>query len=400
MSSHHNLFDPSVRENPYPFYAALREEAAVVQIEPLGAWLVTRYDEVAEVLRAPDLYSSEAMRAAVMQGHSPESEDDGPPPMIITTDPPKHDRMRSLVNRGFTPRRIADLESRIREISDALVVELDAHDEIDLVLDFAVPFPIRVIAELLGVEADRFEDFKRWSQAVVSLFGRLPSPAEREAAEATMDEMGEYFEQSVERRRAEPIDDLLSVLVAKEEEDALTLDEVIGFAILLLIAGNETTTNVLGNTALALQDHPAQLERARRDPSCMPSLVEEALRHSSPIQLLFRQLRADTVLGGVALPKDAIVLPCYAAANRDPRYFADPDRFDIDRNAQGHLAFGLGIHFCLGAGLARLETRIALEALIPRLSHWERVEEVVEWTPSPFLRGPISLPFKRGRQAV
>ncbi len=151
MTSHRNLFDRSVRENPYPFYAALREEAAAVQVEPLGAWLVTRYDEVVEVLRQPGIYSSEAMRAAVMQGRTPSSEDDGPPPMLITTDPPRHDRLRELVNRGFTPRRIGDLEPRIREICDEIVAGLAKRDEIDFVNDFAMPYPVRVIAEMLGV---------------------------------------------------------------------------------------------------------------------------------------------------------------------------------------------------------------------------------------------------------
>ena len=400
MTSPRNLFDPSVRENPYPFYAALREEAPAVQVEPLGAWLVTRYDEVVEVLRQPKIYSSEAMRAAVMQGTASGSEDDGPPPMLITTDPPRHDRLRELVNRGFTPRRIGDLEPRIREISDEIVSGLAGRDEIDFVNDFAVPYPVRVIAEMLGVEPERFDDFKRWSRAVVAVFGRMPSPEEREAAGLQLDEMGSYIEEMVARRQIEPADDLISILAGKEREDALTLDETVGFAILLLVAGNETTTNLLANTLLALREHPEVLQRVQADPGLIPNLVEEALRYATPVQLLFRQVQEDTVLGGVALSKGSVVLPCYGAANRDPRRFEEPERFDIDRNTQGHLAFGIGVHFCLGAGLARLEARVALEAWMPLLSAWKAEGSPLEWTPSPFLRGPLRLPLVRSLAAV
>jgi cytochrome P450 len=336
------------------------------------------------------------MRGAVMQAaRDPDSDDDGPPPMLITTDPPKHDRLRELVNRGFTPRRIGALEPRLRAICGELVHALAARGEIDFIGDFAVPFPVRVIAEMLGVEPHRFEDFKRWSRAVVAVFGRFPSPEERAAAVVQLDEMGAYVEEMVARRRDEPADDLLSLLVAKEQQEVLTLREAVGFAILLLVAGNETTTNLLGSTLLVLRENPDVLERVTAEPRRIPDLIEEALRYTSPIQLLFRQVQRDTVLGGVELPAGAIVLPCFAAANRDPRRFPDPDRFDIDRNTQGHLAFGLGVHFCLGAGLARLEARVALEAWLPRLASWHSTGEPLEWVPSPFVRGPLRLPLAR-----
>jgi cytochrome P450 len=396
--SSRNLFHPAVREDPYPFYRTLREEAPVVRVEPLGAWLVTRYAEVAEVLRSPQLYSSEAMMGALMIGRTRTEDDEGPPPMVITTDPPKHDRLRGLVNRGFTPRRIGELEPRVRQIVAEIIADLDQRDEIDLVNDFAVPFPLRVIAELLGVEPDRFEDFKRWSQAALARFGQVQSAEDSERADAAMDEMSAYLEERVEERRARPTGDLLSVLVSKEEEDALTLHEVIGFAVLLLVAGNETTTNLIGCTVLELQDHPEQLARVERDPAQIPALVEEGLRYTSPVQLLFRQLREDTILGGVPLQAGDIVLPCYAAANRDPRQFEDPEVFDIGRESRPHLAFGLGIHFCLGAGLARLEARVAFEALVPRLRRWKRTGAPIEWSSSPFLRGPASLPVVRSLQ--
>ncbi len=391
MPSPINLFDPAFREDPYPFYADSRARAPVAQVEPFGAWLVTGYDAVVEVLKSPSVYSSAAMHRAMTQIELADSEDDGPPPMVITTDPPKHDRLRTLVNRGFTPSRIGPIEPRIREIAAELFAAIDARGEFDLVTDLAVPVPVRVIAELLGVDPDRFEDFKRWSQAAILIFGRPASPEVRATANAAIDELSDYIEAATEERRVEPRQDLISVLVAKEAEDALTLDEVISFVILLLIAGNETTTNLIGNTAIALLDNPDQLAAIQAEPALIPDLVEEALRYTSPVQLLFRQTLREVKLGGVTLPAGAIVLPSYAAANRDPARFPDPDRFDVRRNAQGHLAFGLGIHFCLGAGLARLEARVVFEGLVSRLEKLQRQDASIRWSESPFLRGPVEL---------
>ena len=388
-----NLFDPAFREDPYPFYAESRARAPVEQVDPLGAWLVTGYDAVVEVLKNPGDYSSAAMQGAMAQVDVDDTEDGGPPPMVITTDPPKHDRLRALVNRGFTPSRIGRIEPRIREIAADLFAAIDARPECDLVRDLAVPFPIRVIAELLGVDPDRFEDFKRWSQAALAIFGRPVNPEERAAANASIDELGDYIEAAAEERRVEPRQDLISVLIEKEAQDALTLDEVVGFVILMLIAGNETTTNLIGTTAIALLDNPDQRLAVLADPALIPSLVEESLRYASPVQLLFRQTLRDVRLGGITLPAGAIVLPSYAAANRDPARFPDPDRFDVKRNAQGHVAFGLGIHFCLGAGLARLEARVAFESLLPRLEKLQRLDASGRWSESPVLRGPVALPL-------
>ncbi len=393
MASPINLFDPAFREDPYPFYAESRARGPVAQVDPIGAWLVTGYDEVLEVLKSPRVYSSAAMQAALSQVEVDDSEDDGPPPMVITTDPPKHDRLRMLVNRGFTPSRIGRVEPRIREIAAELFAAMDARAECDLVSELAVPLPVRVIAELLGVDPERFEDFKRWSQAAIAIFGLQASPEVRAAANASIDELSEYIEAAAEARRTDPRQDLISLLIAKEAEDALTVNEVIGFVILLLIAGNETTTNLIGSTAIALLDNPDQLAAVQAEPALIPDLVEEALRYTSPVQLLFRQTLREVQLGGTTLPAGAIVLPCYAAANRDPARFPDPDRFDVKRNAQGHLAFGLGIHFCLGAGLARLEARVAFEGLIPRLEKLQRGDPSIRWGESPFLRGPKELPL-------
>ena len=391
MSSSINLFDPAFRDDPYPFYAQARAHGPVTQVDPIGAWLVTGYDAVVEVLKSPGVYSSAAMHGALSHIEVSDSDDDGPPPMVITTDPPKHERLRTLVNRGFTPGRIGRIEPRIREIAAEMFAAMDARGECDLMADLAVPVPVRVIAELLGVNPDRFEDFKRWSQAVIAAFGRQASPQEHAASNASIDELSDYIEAAAEERRVDPRDDLISVLIAKESEDALTIDEVIGFVILMLIAGNETTTGLIGGTAIALLENPEQLAAVQAEPALISNLVEEALRYTSPVQLLFRQTVREVQLAGVTLPAGAIVLPSYAAANRDPARFPDPDRFDLKRNTQGHLGFGLGIHFCLGASLARLEARVVFEGLVPRLEKLQLRDSKVRWSESPFLRGPVEL---------
>ncbi|MEE8164972.1 MAG: cytochrome P450 [Myxococcota bacterium] len=389
MPETRNLFDPAVREDPYPFYAALRATAPACVVDPVGAWLVTSYDAVLEVLRQPELYSSTAMRAAMTRGRL--DDDEGPPPMVISSDPPQHTRLRTLVNRGFTPRRIQRMEPLVRRITKDLFAEIDRRGECDLVGDLTVPLPVMVISEMLGIEPERFEDFKRWSQVIVSVFGRAPSEDQLEAFHSTLDELDDYLDPLIERRRSDPRDDIISVLTQKEEEDALSADEVIGFVILLLIAGNETTTNLIGNTIIALWDNPEQLALLNTSPERIPDAIEEALRFSSPVQMLFRQTTQDVELGGEKIPEGSIVMPCYAAANRDPKRFEDPDRFDIGRDNQGHVAFGLGLHFCLGASLARLEARIALEGLVPRLAKLRCREERIRWSESPFLRGPQRL---------
>jgi cytochrome P450 len=315
--------------------------------------------------------------------------------MVIMVDPPDHERLRLLLSRGFTPRRIARLEPRIRAIAGELLDQVDRCERFDLVPEFTVPLPVRVIAELLGIEPERMQDFKRWSEAVIAVFGRLPSPEQRARFEAVLDEIDLYFGEVIERRRREPRDDLISVLVQNEGEQALSTHEVYGFAILLLIAGNETTTNLIGGAVAALLENPDQLTKVQSDPTRVAALVEEALRFVSPVQMLFRETTCEVEIDGTKLPKGATVLPCYAAANRDPRRFPNPDRFDVDRNPIGHLAFGFGVHFCLGAGLARREARIALEALVPRLASLRLTKDAILWSDTPILRGPRGLCLAR-----
>jgi cytochrome P450 len=252
-----------------------------------------------------------------------------------------------------------------------------------------------VIAEMLGVPAERFEDFKRWSDSIVRAISGVASREDPEEAVETREEFLEYIAEVVAERRQSPRDDLISTLVqAGEGEGTLTEGEAIAFTMLLLVAGNETTTNLIGNAVLALLAHPQELARVRANPGLVPALVEETLRYDSPVQGLFRQTTEDVELAGTSLPKGALLMLLFASANRDERQFPDPERFDVTRNPRGHLAFGFGIHFCLGAALARLEARIALESLLARCDEISRPEEAVEWIDSLLLRGPRSLPLR------
>jgi cytochrome P450 len=415
-------FDPfnnAQRDDPYPAYAELRRQSPVTKIAATGFYAVARHADVLYVLRHPELFSSSAMINVMANGLG--GRIDGgtlspaemarvaellkslPIPMnevlagrsLIAVDPPVHGPMRNLVNRGFTPRRIAALEDRIRAIARASVDALEGERDVDLVSRFFVPLPVTVIAELLGVEPERTNDFKRWSdRAVAAATGGAGDVGPADILEA-VSEMSAYLVDVIDGRRRRPQDDLISTLVrANEGETALNAAEVLLFTLLLLVAGNETTTNLLGNALLALMAHPEELARVQREPDRIPALVEETLRYDGPIQFLFRQATRDVELGGVVIPAGATVLPLLGSANRDESVFTDGERFDVSRNTQGHLAFGLGLHFCLGASLARLEARIALEELLPRFARFERIEPRVDYIDSYLVRGPKRLPLR------
>jgi cytochrome P450 len=416
-------FDPfrsEQRENPYPAYAELRRHAPVYRVEDSGLYAVSRYADVLHVLRHPELFSSSAM-TSVMAGAVA-----GAPPIagmgvrgseaarfselarslptspiealasrsLIGSDPPAHGPLRSLVNRGFTPRRIAALEPRVREIARAALDGLEGEPEPDLVAGFFVPLPVTVICELLGIEPERTSDFKHWSDVMVSgISGSAEGGAEQMIR--VFAEMTSYITAVAGARRTQPRDDLISTLVRAEEgEMALTPIEIVMFISLLMVAGNETTTNLLGNAVLALIEHPAQLAAVRRDPSLVPALVEETLRYDTPVQFVFRRATRDVELGGTKIPEGAIVMPLLASANRDDAQFPDGGRFDLARDTSGHLGFGLGIHFCLGASLARLEARVALEELLARYAGFERASARVDYIDSFLVRGPRRLPLR------
>jgi cytochrome P450 len=377
-----NPFSPEFQEDPYPAYAELRADDPVSHQEGFNSWLISRYDDVAYVLKNPTLFSSSAIGMQI---------DGKQTRTIINTDPPDHTKMRNLVNRAFTPRMVLDMEPRIREITSGLLDGVVPSGQMDLVEDLAVPLPVTVIAELLGVDPSRREEFKRWSDSVISQSSS--ANGDRQEPGLDLEQFIGYFRDVIEQRRRRPEGDLISAVVAAEEgELKLTPEEVLAFVGLLLIAGNETTTNLISNAMLALFEHPEQLGAVAADGSLIPNMLEEALRYDAPVQFLFRTATDDVEVGGRLIPKGSGVVPIYASANRDELRFENADRFDISRNASGHLAFGLGVHFCLGAPLARLEARVAFEELFARTGEL-RLSGDVERLTSLFLRGLRHMPL-------
>ena len=387
----YNPLSPEVVDNPYPYYVYLREHAPVYWIEPLQLWVLSRYADVDFALRNPQIFPSSGFTAQTLGDLNPTPE----VPWILDINPPDHTRLRKLVNKGFLPRIIRNLEPRVHEITRQLIAAMRSQTEGDLVSALSGPLPTTVIAEILGVEDDRLGDFKRWSDGIVLGTSRPTDEATRAYVRESGAALRAYFEKLIERRRTDPGEDVLSALVrAEEEHDILTSAEILGLAILLLLAGNETTTNLIGNTVKNLLQHPAELAKVRADRSLVPLLVEEVLRYESPVQLLPRQTAREVELEGGTIPAGATVFLLLASANRDERKFPEPDRFDVTRNPQDHVAFGYGIHYCLGAPLARLEGRIALESLLFDCPPFTCTKDPLPQIASIIVRGVQTLPLR------
>jgi cytochrome P450 len=421
MTIAYEPFSAAVRDDPYPVYAELREHAPLHWAEETGAWCVSRHADVVAVLRAPDAFSSDAMRTMLIGARPGVDLATDPETLgrmvalsqslpfqiqelllarnLIAEDPPRHGVLRAIVNRGFTPRRVAAWEPRAREIVAECVARMRDGDAFDVVHDLAIPLPVRIIAEMLGVEPERRADFKRWSDQLIAALsgsGRGADPIASGMAD-TMRELCEYVDGVVASRRQSPGDDLVSLLVTAQDGEALLSSaEVTFFVLLLLVAGNETTTNLIGNATNALLRHPEALARVRADKRLVPSLVEETVRWDAPVQFVFRRATRDVELAGGRIPAGSHVVALIGSANRDERQWGPTAaEFDVARNPQGHLGFGFGIHFCLGASLARLEARIALEALVDELPRLQRADPRVEFVDSYLVRGPRRLLLRR-----
>ena len=389
-----DLTSPEFLADPYPTYSRLRENRMPVYL-PLegptgGMWLVTRYDDVAAVLKESRI-SKEMSRLVP-----------APPPMALDAtmlfkDPPLHSRMRSLANQAFTPKRIKDLEARIEQIADALIDRVRARGGMEFIADFAMPLPIIVIAEMLGVPAEERDTFRTWSNDLITGTDMIRGTDERrrKQREAIMSLMA-YFGKLIAERRAEPREDIISALIeAQEEGGRMTEEELLGTCILLLVAGHETTVNLFGNGLLALLRHPDQFSQLKQQPDLLASAVEEMLRFESPVQRgTFRVTAAPVEIGGTTLGPGEQVSAVLGAANRDSDQFPDANKFDISRNPNRHLAFGLGIHFCLGSALARTEARIGFGRLFDRLPGIRLASEAVEWNPNTLIRGLRALPLQ------
>jgi cytochrome P450 len=388
-----NPFAPEVKQNPYPYFAHLRDHSPVYWVESLKSWAVSRYDDVASIAKNTQLFSSAPIIPAILGDQNPVPEVN----WMISADPPAHTALRKLVNKAFTPRMVAALEPRIREIIAQLLDQIaEKGGEFDLVHDFSTPLPLMVIAQMLGIEPDRYREFKQWSDDMIrATGGEEVTPAERERLRRSMDDLRAYFEQAIAERRGNPRDDLISALVrAEEDHHQLTAREVLAMCLLLLLGGNETTTNLIGSTVLTLLSRPAELAKVRADLTLVPPMIEEMLRYEAPAQALLRQATADTKIAGSTIPAGSGVMILYGSANRDERQFPNPDVFDVTRNPQEHLAFGFGIHYCIGAPLARLEARIAMDAFLRRFPKVSLRDQRREWIDSFVVRGPKSLPLE------
>jgi len=366
-----NPIDEATRRNPFPTYRRARREAPVYAHPGLPVTSVFRYDDVQAILRDARTWSSAGLRR--MQ---PATDDAVAPPMMMLQDGAEHARLRSLVNQAFTPRIVARLESRIRAIANELLDAALEESKVDLVAALATPLPVRVIAELIGVPTEDGALFKAWSDALAASVGSGflgASTADQQQAQLAIGrELHAYLEPLAERRRSEPRDDLLSGLVASELEGSrLSFPELLQMIVLLLVAGNETTTTLIGNAILDLLERRELLARARKERALLPAFVEEVLRFSSPIQMDARAASTAVELHGHRFAPGDVVLAWLGAANRDEGHFDRPEEFSAERRDNRHLAFGFGAHFCLGSNLARLETRVALDVLLERTRELE-----------------------------
>ena len=387
-------------QNPHEVNDLLRAEGPAREVilpHGLKAWLVTRYDEAKIALTDPRVSKNVQAGGHLMAKHATQTHvrREIEPTLsvhMLNMDPPGHTRLRKLVTKAFTARRIELMRPRVQEIAAELIAKLNDGDEVDLLEAFAFPLPITVICELLGIPIDNRDDFREWSNQLLT-FG---TPEQVQAAAGAM--AGFLFQHVTAIAEAEPNDTFFSALVhADDSGDRLTTEELISMAFLLLVAGHETTVNLIGNAVLSLLKNPVQLQILKDRPELIPASTEEFLRLEGPVNVAtFRYTLEPLDLGGVTVPADEILMVSLIAANRDPAKYENPDQLDVTRSAQGHVAFGHGIHFCLGAPLARLEFDVALTQLLDRFPNLTLAAEpeMLAWRDSTLIRGLHTLPVR------
>jgi hypothetical protein len=387
-----NIFDPDVRANPYPSYARMRLDGPVQQVQPGGFWAVTRVQDVEFVLKNPQIFSStgfEPIFKTAWLPHNPIGDS------MVAKDGPAHAKLRALVNSAFTPRAIARLEPQIRATCAEVAEHLAVLQEGDFVEELSARVPGLVIADILGLDRKLHTEFRRWINRYAIVSPSYPGDEVAEAVRTAIRELEGYFTEVIAMRRAAPRDDIVSNLIAaKVDGHALTDEELIAFLFLLLSAGFETTMHFFSNALLDFARRPEVFTQLREAPQQIPAYVEELLRKEPPVHSIFRLTAVDTELGGVQLPSGSMVMIVLASANHDATRFAEPDRFDPARAGQAGLAFGHGIHHCLGAWLARLEARLMLEELAARFVRFEHLSGQVQWNLALHVRGPVALPFR------
>jgi cytochrome P450 len=395
----YHLLDPEVLADPYPLFHRLRTEDPVHWDPFLHAWIATRYKDVVTVLHhysAERTPTPEQLAAMGLASLNPIAEI--MVKQMLFLDPPAHTRLRSLASQAFTPQRVEVLRTHIREITNRLLDKVQGKGHMDVIADLAEPLPCIVTAEMLGVPVDDFQQLKTWSQDFAEMLGNFQHNPERaQRILKSVLEMAKYFRSAMREQRLHPHEGLVSSLMNAEiQGDRLSEEEVVANCIVTMVGGQETTTNLIGNGVLALLRNLDQLERLRSDLSLIPSAVEELLRYESPSQHTARLAPEDTILGGRRIRKRQAVIAVMAAGNRDPERFPDPDRLDIARPDNRHLAFGWAAHFCFGAALARIEGQVAFELMLRRLSNWTLEPGPLVWRSNLGLRGLTSLPLRFG----
>lgn len=394
-ATYFNPFDPNFRINPYPTYRRILEEQPAGE-SPLGIFVFARYADCLAILR-DQRFSSDFRKADGFEppeGYGSERELDENRPFLFL-DPPDHKRLRGLVSKAFTPKTIEGLKPRIQEVVDELIDDAEGGNEADLIEVLAYPLPVIVISEMLGVPSEDHDQFKQWSDELARSLDPEFTVSE-EQLQRRMDaakSFRSYFAGLIEERRREPANDLLTALIAAEDEgDKLTEDELLTTCILILVAGHETTVNLIANGALALLKNRDQFELLSDSPELIKTAVDELLRYDPPVQFTGRVALEDVDVAGLTVPKGRAAFALLAASNRDPAQFSDPERLDIRRDPNNHLSFGMGIHHCLGAPLARAEGQIAIGTLVRRLPKLELATDQLEYKENVVLRGLASLP--------
>ena len=402
MPDPHALLSPAAQADPYPVYHQMRTAAPVYRSPIFNGWMLTRYEDVRAFLQDPRVAAG-SLDVDVF-GTLPEDLRDKWTEIfrfmslwVIGLNPPEHRRLRQLLNVGFKPRLVEKLRERIQTITDELIDAVQPNGQIELIGDFAYPLPAIVIGELLGLPASGRPLLRTWSQTIVTFLstGTQGDRAAIEAMHQTLRDITSYLNEIIAARRAAPQDDLLSGLIAAEEQGSvLNAEELVAACVMLLFAGHETTMNLIGNGLIALLHHPDQYEQLAADPSLIPNAVEELLRYDGPVQVIWRTAAEDITIDGQQIRAGERIIPCLGAANRDPAQFPEPDRLDIRRaNAGNNISFGHGIHYCLGAPLARLEAQIAFATLLRRLPGLRLLDEAVVWRGLLSVRGVQALPL-------
>jgi cytochrome P450 len=394
MSERLNVLDPEFRANPYPSYAKLRRESPVCQVEPNGMWAVSRYDDIIAVLKNPKVFSSSALAMALQPSWLKRTNPVGR--SIAVMDPPEHGRLRKLVAGAFTPNLLNRMESYTRDVSSRLTEMVLQKQTVEFMSEFCVGVPASILALVMGFDLSLANKFKSWGDAVNGVTALGPNDVERQAQlQQTIGEMEKYLHDLIEQRRVKPAEDLTTELLqVRVEGESLTHEELIAFLAILLVAGLETTAFLIAHCTMILAQYPELMEGLRYNEVRLTNFIEEVLRYEPPAHGTMRLTTEETELGGVRLPAYAPVLLLLGSGLRDEKVYPDPERFDPNRGVQSNLAFGSGVHFCIGSQLARMESRVAMDTLLSMCGRFELLTDKLQWNNSLTGRSVMELPLR------